>query len=248
MLSAMIAFVSPHGRDGRTRLWKQNLGAGAHAICRLLAACYPFVGDISRYLDRRAPHRNQPWPQVTKALPECNCLGPGRLGISMSAGVRVSFWVVKRVPSLLLPPVLGQKCLFYIQFWHICFPGGLGSPQARYGYSLMRGWRNTVGSLMELFWLKKAYHGPQFAGICVKNRGVRFHRIRDVKEYYFSIPPTSPLSPCRKEPPPNTFPKLVARKTTTCLGSQPTEAGNVFERSIRRERPGTLLRNPGSLY
>ena len=43
---------------------------------------------------------------------------------------------------------------------------------------ILRGWQNTVGSLIELFWLKKNNHGPQFIGICAKNRGVRFHRIR----------------------------------------------------------------------
>ena len=53
------------------------------------------------------------------------------------------------------------------------------------------GWRNTVGNLIEFAWLKKTYHGPQFTGICVKNRGVRFHRVRDFQQYYFnSIPPT----------------------------------------------------------
>ena len=41
----------------------------------------------------------------------------------------------------------------------------------------LRGWRNTVGNLTEFVWLKKTYHGPQITGICVKNRGVRFHRI-----------------------------------------------------------------------
>ena len=57
---------------------------------------------------------------------------------------------------------------------------------------IVRGWRNTVGNLIELFWLKQTYHGPQFTCICVKNRWVRFHRIRDFKQYYFnSIPPTS---------------------------------------------------------
>ena len=40
---------------------------------------------------------------------------------------------------------------------------------------------------------KKAHHQrPHFIGICMKNRGVRFHRIRDFEQYYFnSIPPTS---------------------------------------------------------
>ena len=27
------------------------------------------------------------------------------------------------------------------------------------------------------------YHEPQLTGICVKSRGVRFHRIRDLKRY-----------------------------------------------------------------
>ena len=46
-----------------------------------------------------------------------------------------------------------------------------------------RGWRNTVGSLIETSWLKRNYYGPQFTGICAKSRGVRFHRIRDFKQY-----------------------------------------------------------------
>ena len=43
------------------------------------------------------------------------------------------------------------------------------------------------------FLAQKAYHGPQFNGMCVKHRGVRFHRTRgEFKQYYFgSVPPTS---------------------------------------------------------
>ena len=44
----------------------------------------------------------------------------------------------------------------------------------------------------KLFAPTKTYHRPQFSGICVENRGVRFHRTRDFKQYHFnSIPPTS---------------------------------------------------------
>ena len=40
--------------------------------------------------------------------------------------------------------------------------------------------------------VKRTYHGPQVIGIRVKNRGVRFRRIGDFKQYYFSsLPPTS---------------------------------------------------------
>ena len=45
---------------------------------------------------------------------------------------------------------------------------------------------NTVRKLIEMFWLKKAYVGPQRTGIRVKHRGVRFHRIRDLRQYYVS--------------------------------------------------------------
>ena len=38
----------------------------------------------------------------------------------------------------------------------------------------MRGWWNTVGNLNELFLFRKADHGPRFADICAKQRGVRF--------------------------------------------------------------------------
>ena len=56
----------------------------------------------------------------------------------------------------------------------------------------MRGWRNTVGSLIESAWLKKTYRGPQSTGMCIKTRGVQFHRVRDFKRYYFEcLPPTS---------------------------------------------------------
>ena len=57
----------------------------------------------------------------------------------------------------------------------------------------MRGWRNTVGNLVDICWLEKTY-GPQFTDTCVKHRGVRFHRIRDFNKYYLnSIPPTYQL-------------------------------------------------------
>ena len=60
----------------------------------------------------------------------------------------------------------------------------------------LRGWRNTVGNLIEFFWSKKPLAGLiSLAIICVKHRGVRFHRIYKFKQYYFnSIPPTSHLS------------------------------------------------------
>ena len=55
----------------------------------------------------------------------------------------------------------------------------------------MRGWRNTVGSLIEMCWLNTTCHGPQLTRICGNNRGVRLHRILDFKQYYLnSIPPT----------------------------------------------------------
>ena len=67
----------------------------------------------------------------------------------------------------------------------------LAAPRKREGLG-RRGWRNTAGNLIELFWLKQAYHGPQFTGVRVKNRRVRFHRILDLKQYHFdSVPPTS---------------------------------------------------------
>ena len=54
--------------------------------------------------------------------------------------------------------------------------------------TVLGGWHNTVGNLIAFVWLKKTCHGPQ-TGTCVKHRGVRFHRIRDFKQYGFSIPP-----------------------------------------------------------
>ena len=41
---------------------------------------------------------------------------------------------------------------------------------------------------------RNKYDGPRFTGVRVKSRGVRFHRTRDLKRYYFNrIPPTSHL-------------------------------------------------------
>ena len=38
----------------------------------------------------------------------------------------------------------------------------------------MRGWRNSVGNLIELLWLRETYHGLQFTGLCMKHRGYGF--------------------------------------------------------------------------
>ena len=60
---------------------------------------------------------------------------------------------------------------------------------------------HTCESLIEICGLKKTYHGPQYAGLCVKNRGAWFHRIRDIKQYYFnSVPPTSQSGAMRGGP------------------------------------------------
>ena len=58
----------------------------------------------------------------------------------------------------------------------------------------MRGWRNTVGNLIELLWLDKPIAGlilPEHAWT-TEGYIVRFHPIRNFKQHYFnSIPPTS---------------------------------------------------------
>ena len=57
---------------------------------------------------------------------------------------------------------------------------------------ILRGWRNTTVANHRNCLAQTKYHGPPFTDMCVKNRGVRFHRIRDFKQYYFnSIRPTS---------------------------------------------------------
>ena len=69
---------------------------------------------------------------------------------------------------------------------------GVPSPRVKKEEDRMRGWRNAVGNLIKLFWLKKAFQWPRCIGLCMKNRGVRFHRTRGFKQYYSnSIPPTS---------------------------------------------------------
>ena len=104
---------------------------------------------------------------VPMALPRTSILPVGKLS---HAGDRFGWFALYGILLLLLQPLLH---------------GGVQNQASR-------GWRNTVGNLIDIFWLNKTYHGPQFTGICVKRRGVRFHRIRDFKQYYFnSTPPTS---------------------------------------------------------
>ena len=44
----------------------------------------------------------------------------------------------------------------------------------------------------QVFVDQQTYRGPQFTDLCVNSTSVRFHRIRDFKQYYFnSVPPTS---------------------------------------------------------
>ena len=61
----------------------------------------------------------------------------------------------------------------------------------------IRGWWNTAGGLIEICWAKKNIRRLQIRGKCVRNRGVRFHRIRDFKQYTISTvfrqPPSSAL-------------------------------------------------------
>ena len=110
------------------------------------------------------------------------------------------------------------------------------------GSAYIRGWRNTVGNLIEICWLKKAYHGPQFTGTCVNNRGVRFRRIRDCKQYYVNtIPQTSqhdrvrcrrPLCP-RGRPLSQWAPRPDVGRSR--LSSCPARAGRVSTVSCRKE-------------
>ena len=63
-------------------------------------------------------------------------------------------------------------------------------------------------------WAQKTYHRPHFAGKCVKKRGVRFHRTRDFKHYYFdSIPPTSQIAELSSR---GASPPLSERNAATC--------------------------------
>ena len=85
----------------------------------------------------------------------------------------------------------------YINIYKACSPTDSGDicagpPGGSQRRGFMRCLQNTVGNLIEICWPKKAYHRPQLTGICMNNRGVRFHRVRDFKQYCFnSIPPTS---------------------------------------------------------
>ena len=50
----------------------------------------------------------------------------------------------------------------------------------------LRGWRIHLKTSSRLFGSKNNYHRLHVAGICVNNRGLRFHQIWDFKQYYFN--------------------------------------------------------------
>ena len=61
-----------------------------------------------------------------------------------------------------------------------------GAPSgARDEGGFARGWWNTAGNLIEFVWLKEVYHQPHVIGMCMKHRGVQFHRIQDFKQLLF---------------------------------------------------------------
>ena len=57
---------------------------------------------------------------------------------------------------------------------HWGWSGSLRGAEAGCNDVPLRGWRNTVGNLNEFFLFRKADHGPRFADIRAKKRGVRF--------------------------------------------------------------------------
>ena len=64
---------------------------------------------------------------------------------------------------------------------------GLVESVGREGGPMAAGWQPAVGNLIENRWLEEAYRGLRFTGMCVRDRGVRFLRIRDFKQYYFNV-------------------------------------------------------------
>ena len=58
----------------------------------------------------------------------------------------------------------------------------------------LRGWRNTVGNLVDIVRLKQTCQRLQCTGIGMKRRGVRFHRIRGFNKCYFKSDYSANLS------------------------------------------------------
>ena len=96
-----------------------------------------------------------------------------------------------------------KHCCLWMLFWYALRTDIVIFSLSAYGQLLsqlspvsVRGWRNTVGNLIETSWLKQNNHWPHVTSTCVNKRGARFHRTRDFKQCQLnSIPPTSQVRP-----------------------------------------------------
>ena len=97
----------------------------------------------------------------------------------------------------------------------------------------MRGWWNTAGNLVEILLVKQNYRGTQCTGICVKHRGVRFHRIRDFKQYVLVQQYSANLST-------ESAPQLDSLGLRKALRSESAERYRTPARPKVEERPDPL--------
>ena len=117
------------------------------------------------------------------------CLN-GKRSSSLSLSLSLSLSPFERLAECGWKPLLLVCCVLFV---YVCC---LRAVCMFYVFSLLLLsiviFGNTVGNLIEFYWVRQNYHGPQCTGTCVKNRRVRFHRTRDFKRYHLnSIPPTS---------------------------------------------------------
>ena len=95
-------------------------------------------------------------------------------------------------------------CCFYVFYclvvWLFCSSWPSSSP--RDARPISRGWRNTVGNLIEIVWLNKTCHGPQFTAICGKNNEgygfIEFELSNSTTSTVFGQPLQYPISACAR--------------------------------------------------
>ena len=115
-----------------------------------------------------------------------NCLSGALVGVrgsdfmgilESSIGRRLVAWATRAGWANVRSVLKSQIRNISNQGFQIPYPNTQNCVKPQWFHHCSR-WLNTVGSLIDTFWLNKHYQGPQIAGICVNRRGVRSHRIR----------------------------------------------------------------------
>ena len=159
----------------------------------ILPPSYAYIGSKFTALSARARDK-QALAEVGPHFP----LWPRAKATPSSRNALVDFDLGPRQPSHAFFPTrpVGAGMVLFIpprtQQGHACRVRPTSLRGHASSDAALRGWRNTVGHLIEIVWLKNAYRGPQFTGKRVKHGGERFYRFRDFQQSELnSIPPTS---------------------------------------------------------